>query len=278
MILLSPISSNNINGCTLLSNWLCLQLFAAVSPTEKMSKSVVFGIQNREIIRVRFADFQTKVCERLEEVGVDIDQFQLFVTNQFSPGDFIPTPPTSFKKVFDAITRNEMWDYFHYSPLVQIVRKFGSDDPKMEAWVQKYKKDLKSYQLVATIEDYIEPEVDTCDGPPPAKKPKHDRRYFCPVKWKADFIDHSLKYLAEVWELFSVRYLMPDSPPTALLDRIHTGCVSITWLVPSGLIQQLINRVKIDTKFFEEHRIIKVTVGDQCVYETETLTEVVKVR
>ena len=46
----------------------------------------------------------------------------------------------------------------------------------------------------------------------------------------------------------------------------------------SGLIPQLINRVKIDTTFFQEYRITKVTVGDQCVYERETLTEVVKVR
>ena len=243
-----------------------------------MSKSVVFACENRETIREKFADFQTNVCGRLEEVGVDINQFQLFVTNQFSPGYFIPTPPTSVKNIFEAITRNELWDYFHYSPLVRIARKFGSDDPKMEAWVEKYKKDLKSYQLIATIEDCIEAELDTCADPPPAKKAKYDCRYLCPVKWKTNFIDHSLKYLAEVWELFSAHYLVPDSPPTALLHHIYIGCVSITWLVPSGLIPQLINRAKIDTTFFQEHRIIKVTVGDQCVYETETLTEVVQVR
>ena len=243
-----------------------------------MSKSVVFARENLEAIMARFADLQTRVCVRLEEIGVDIDQFRLFVTNQFPPGYFVPVPPTTLKEVFEAITHHQLWDYFHYSPLVQIVRKFGSDDPKIEAWVEKYMKDLKSYQLVATIEDYIEPELNTCADPPPAKKAKYDRRYVCPVEWKTDFIDHSLKYLAEVWELFSIHYLVPESPPTTLLDRIHRGCVSITWLVPSGLIPQLINRAKIDTTFFQEHRIIKVTVGDQCVYETETLTEVVQVR
>ena len=243
-----------------------------------MSKSVVFARENLEAIMARFADLQTRVCVRLEEIGVDIDQFRLFVTNQFPPGCFVPVSPTTLKEVFEAITHHQLWDYFHYSPLVRIVRRFGSDDPKIEAWVEKYKKDLKSYQLVATIEDYIEPEINTCTDPPPAKKAKYDRRYVCPVEWKTDFIDHSLKYLAEVWELFSIHYLVPESPPTALLDRIHRGCVSITWLVPSGLIPQLINRAKIDTTFFQEHRIIKVTVGDQCVYETETLTKVVQVR
>lgn len=243
-----------------------------------MSKSVVFARENLEAITTRFADLQTRVCVRLEEIGVDIGQFRLFVTNQFPPGYFIPAPPTTLKEVFEAITHHELWGYFHYSPLVRIVQRFGSNDPKMEAWVEKYKKDLKSYQLVATIEDYIVPELNTCADPPPAKKAKYDRRYVCPVEWKTDFIDHSLKYLAEVWELFSIHYLVPKSPPTALLDRIHIGCVSITWLVPSGLIPQLINRAKIDTTFFQEHCIIKVTVGDQCVYERETLTEVVQVR
>jgi len=62
---------------------------------------------------------------------------------------------------------------------------------------------------------------------------------------------------------------MPDSPPTALLDRISKGCVSIKWLFPSDLIPQLKKIVEVDTDFFRKHHILKVTVGDQCVYEEE---------
>ena len=57
-----------------------------------------------------------------------------------------------------------------------------------------------------------------------------------------------------------------------MLDHVRTGCVSVTWLVPSGLIPQLKKTVKVDTAFFQKHRILKVIVGDQCVYE-EKMTD-----
>jgi len=45
------------------------------------------------------------------------------------------------------------------------------------------------------------------------------------------------------------------------------GCLSVTWLVPSGLIPQLIKQAKLDTEFFQQNNILKVTVGDECVYD-----------
>ena len=85
-----------------------------------------------------------------------------------------------------------------------------------------------------------------------------------------EFIDHSLQYLAEVWELFSCRYLMPDSPPTALLNRVREGCFIVIWLVPSNLIPPLMKAAKTDTDFFHQCRISKVTVGYQCIYDEES--------
>jgi len=203
-------------------------------------------------------------------MGVDVREFLLFVIALFPPGDFLPTSPTDLIKVFEAITRNGLWDYFHYSPLVQIVKKFGAGNPKMEAWIKSYKKDLKVYAIVASIEDYIESDLDTCADQSREDSAKYDPRYSCPVQWKTKFVDHSLQHLTNVWEVFSDQYLVPDSPPTALLDRVRKGCVSVTWLVPSYLIPQLVERVKMDTKFFQMFRILKVTVKGETVYEENT--------
>ena len=84
---------------------------------------------------------------------------------------------------------------------------------------------------------------------------------------KTEFYDHSLQYLTEVWKLFSCRYLIPNSPPTALLDRVHRGCLSVTWLIPSNLIPTLVKTARNDAYFFHKHHILRVTVGDDCVYE-----------
>ena len=92
-------------------------------------------------------------------------------------------------------------------------------------------------------------------------------------KWKTDFIDHSLNHLIEVWELFSSHYLMPDTPPTALLsgNHLHNSGSLVTWLIPSGLTPSLISRAQIDSDFFRQHCILRMTVEGKCVYEEVTM-------
>ena len=209
------------------------------------------------------------MCDKLITTGVDSTEFNLYVRNQFPPGDCIPSPPASLTEIFKAITYHGLWDYLHYSPLVRIARKFGAGDSEIDSWVQNYMKDVKAYSLVARLEDHIEADLNTVDSPP-EKRAKYDRHYYRPVEWKTEFIDHSLQYLAEVWELFSRRYLLPDSPPTALLDRVRRGCFVVTWLVPSGLISALIERTVNERCFFQQYRIVRVTVGEECVYEEVT--------
>ena len=237
--------------------------------TPEPSKSAVFARENRQAIMGKFADFQTNVCDKLFKNGVNTGQVRLYAMSQFHPGDCIPPPPASLTEMFEAITHHGLWDYFHYSPLARIAKKFGADDPEIEGWVKTYKKDLKAYSMVANVEEYIEDDISTTDLPP-GKRAKYDPNYHCSVEWKTEFIDHSLQYLAEVWEAFSSHYLVPDSPPTALLERVQKGCLSVTWLVPSNLIPTLIKRVKTDTDFFQQRRILRVTVGEECVYEEVT--------
>ena len=237
----------------------------------------MFACENLEAIKGKFADFQTNVCEKFEQIGVNIKKFRQYVAIQFSPGDCIPSSPTSLMEIFEAITHHGLWDYFHYSPLVKIIQKFGAGDPEMKAWIKEYKRDLKSYKLVATLEDYIDSEIEDHRESLSAKKAKYDPSYLTPMEWKTEFVDHSLQYLTDVWEMFSSHYLLPECPPTALLDHVRKGCVSITWLVPSKLVPQLVKMAKIDTHFFQKHRILKVTVEGQCVYEEKTSEETTSV-
>ena len=251
------------------SIFFALCMFAAASAHQELSKAADFARENRRKITAKFVDFQTKVCSKLLKNRVDTEDFRLFVTNQFPPGNCIPESPTTLRKIFEAITHHGLWNYFHFSPLVEIAEKFGAGDPEIESWIQTYKLDLKAYQIVTTVEDYIETDLDVADSHP-EEKAKYDPHYYTPVEWKTKFVDHSLQYLTEVWELFSYHYLMPDSPPTGLLDRVRRGCFSVTWLVPSELIPSLIKKSKTDTEFFQQHHILKVTVEDECIYEEVT--------
>ena len=239
--------------------------YSVASTLQEPSRSDVFARENRQAITAKFATFQTKVCDKLCRNGVDNEQFRLFVTNQFPPGDCIPPSPASLTEIFKAITYHGLWNFLHCSPLVHIVQRFGTSDPEMKGWVETYKKDLKAYLIVTTLQDYVDTaDLDIAD-PPPARRARYDPRYYRSVEWKMSFVDHSLQYLTEVWKLFSCRYLMPDSPPTALLDRVRRGCFVVTWLIPSNLIPSLIKRAQIDTEFFQKHHILRVTV-QECVY------------
>ena len=203
----------------------------------------------------------------MENGDIDLEEFCLFVTNLFPPGDCIPQSPTSLTEVFMAITKHGLWDFFHYSPLVKVVEKFGANDPDMKEWIQGYKKDLKSYNLMTKITHYIGLEL---ANPTESSLAKYDPRYNRSVEWKTNFVDHTLQYLAEVWEMFSSHYFLPDYPPTALLNHVCRGCVSITWLVPTHMIPQLMKGIESSTEFFQEHHISKVTVGGTCVYKVCT--------
>ena len=252
-------------------------LSAADSHRGERDRAAVFASENRQAINGKFATFVKDVCKKLATAGVDLREFRVFVANLFPPGNVIPQFPTDLTEVFEAITHHGLWDCLHYSPLVQIVQNFGASDPEMKAWIMKYKKDLKAYTIVAKIEDHIDFDLDTCIDQSRVSIAKNNPESNCPVEWKTDFIDHSLQHLIDVWEIFSVQYLVPDSPPTALLDRVRTGCLSVTWLVPSHLIPQLVERAKVNTAFFQKHRILKVTVSGEIIYEEEVAMKSIEV-
>ena len=152
----------------------------------------MFAYENKAAITAKFAEFKMKVCDKLVKNGVDLELFRGFVESLFPPGDFIPPPPASLIEIFRAITRHGLWDYLHYSPLIQIAETFGGSDSEIVSWVETYRKDLKAYCMVATAEDYIEADLDIA-GPPPAKRArcdldvadpqvKYDSRYNTPVE------------------------------------------------------------------------------------------------
>ena len=268
-------SVSNAVCCIIISAPLFTYIPAADSHKDKQSKATAFALENRKAIVGKFAVLVTNVCSKL--TGVNLRDFQLFVATLFPHGNCIPRSPTDLTEVFEAITHHGLWDCLHYSPLVQIVRKYGADDPNMKDWIQNYKKEVKAYTIVATIEDYIDSDLDTCTDQSQVGIAKYDPRNNRPVEWKTDFVDNSLQHLLDVWEMFSVQYLVPDSPPTALLDRVRTGCLSVTWLVPSHLIPQLVKRAKVNSTFFQEHRILKVTVNGEIVYEEEVAMKSIEV-
>ena len=56
--------------------------------------------------------------------------------------------------IFEAISRHQLWDYTHCSPIMEISEKFGGDDPELTEW-KDYKLELAGFYATSKIVDYI---------------------------------------------------------------------------------------------------------------------------
>ena len=84
------------------------------------------------------------VCEKLQTMNIDKKKFLFFVKNLFQCRDFIPASK-KIDDIFEAITRNGLWDFINYRPLRQIVKQFARDDEEINLALKNYGCVLAGY-------------------------------------------------------------------------------------------------------------------------------------
>ena len=220
----------------------------------------------------------TNVCGRLQQNGIDIGEFSLFVVALFPPGDCIPQT-NDLEEMFRAITRNGLWDFWNYSPLEEIVEKFGKGDPQLLLWVNEYKSDLVGFKACTKIVTYLsDVESDTFDDDSdaeqaaPVKQAKYDHRYYhrLSVKLKLNVANRSLSFIDDLWRSVSECFLLP--PLSALLDRVHKGCITVVWLIPTSLVPRLLRQIYKARVFLKQRHIASLALDNLCVYNEESNT------
>ena len=228
--------------------------------------------RNKAKIVAKYATLLTDVCGRLQQNGIDMGEFSLFVIARFPPGDCIPHT-NDLGEMFKAITRNSLWDFWNYSPLEEIIERFGKGDPQLFLWMNEYKSDVVGFKACTKIVAYLpEVEFDSSDAeqPAPVKPAKRDYRYYreLSLKLKLNVANRSLSFIDDLWSSVSECFLLP--PLTALLSRVHKGCITVVWLIPTGLVPRLLKEIHKAGDFFQQHHIASVTVHDQCVYDEQS--------
>ena len=236
--------------------------------------------QNKRIIKTKYAtllaDVYDRLHNRLQEKRFDIQTFRLFVIAHLPPGDCIPQSE-NLGEVFEAITRNGLWDFWNYQLLEDIVHRFGGEDKQMEDWIKKYKADLAGFKACKTILKYlseVESDFDESDSERPAqpKAAKYDKRYYrkLSLKLKVKVTDASLSYIDDIWKSVSEYLLLP--PLSALLDHICMGSITVVWLIPTGLVPRILKRIHQTGHFFHHHSITSLVLDGQCIYDEKTGT------
>ena len=259
---------------------------SAVHP--HIPSTVAVARRNIRKIQGKFSTLVTKSCKRLQSRETDIDEVQTFLIVMFSSpssrdgSDMVTTVVESTKSledIFRALSKYRLWDYLNYFLLQSIIEEFASDDNALNDMMEQYQQDLTGYVLALRIQEYLDathPIVATSDSENsgdeivPSVLPQQKRKLFkkLSVKIDANVTDHSLSYVASLWQSLAKQFVLPR--PAMILHDIAEGCIGITWLIPTNLVNHVTRMARETTNMFAEEQILRVMLEEQCIYPMET--------
>ena len=201
-------------------------------------------------------------------------KFFMFLLTIFSMAKQCIPKSSDLEDIFTAITSHNLWNYWNYHPLEQIIKKYGVNDPDMMERMKNYKRDLSGFKLITKIKNYIPAAKahltgsDDLEVSPVDRTPNYFRRLS--IKWNARVTEYSLRYIENVWESLSPHLLLP--PPSVLLEAVRKNSILVVWLIPVDLVPKAIEKVRQGTKFFRIYPILEVMIDGECVYKGDEST------
>ena len=204
--------------------------------------------------------------EKLQNINIK-DDLCLFLLSLL-PGDASDciSNCSDLSEMFKEMTRNRLWDYWHYFLLEQVIKRFV---PQLTDEMEQYKRDRTGFQLVTKIKDFIPmakfSDPESVQGLETKRTTRNLKRLS--VVLDQCVSDNTLQYVEELWESLASILRLP--PLTAVLDVILEESVRIVWLIPSDLVPQAIEMAHENANCFREHPILNVVIGNECVFKVE---------
>lgn len=220
--------------------------------------------KNLNTIRAKFATLVSGVSARLESHNVDMRKLRLFIVTFLPDPSGIPDT-ISMDELFEALSRQKVWDFDNFGLIEGIVNLFGQDNEEAQL-ISAYKSELAGFKGTTKIIDYIQ----ACSSEEDIlrqNKTHYDKRYCheltMKLKSKSRITTESLNYIDTLWNSIAEEFLIPSLP--VVLHTIHKGCIEVTWL----LQKDSAIRIKVDVhkmKFFKAHEISLVVMDNKILY------------
>ena len=249
-----------------------LLLILTLAPT---TVEEVFIQTNQAMIQGKFADLlefmEMKLQQRLVAGNIE-HKLRLFVIRLHNvPDNSIPVS-SDVSVIFEAMRSHKLLTYLNIAGLEQIIKHFCEGDLEVKSKMEQYKKDWSGFELATKIKesDYISKARSkfTYGSYKPASdlQPKRTPAYLTALAMKLEYYvaEYHLDYLRELWELLSTVLSLP--PLYLILDAVIMGSVIVVWHIPTDVVSEATKRAKQNASFFESYPILKVTIGDDCVY------------
>ena len=227
---------------------------------------------NEEKIKALFSALLLKVQSTLQS-NEDVSNVRQFMITFFKCG----FPETSdLKKLFETVTLNDLWDYHHYSPLEQLTEHFLPGNQELESLFKVYKARLSGFYLTTKLIDYIkyrnlsadDSDEEECDQPSPRLSTKQYRKIKVVLQLDRKITEVSVNYVQKLWRSFADEYEIPSL--TAVIDKIVTGSLEVTWRVPQHIADAILPR----SKFFRSNGIVLVFIDDVILYDERQMVSV----
>ena len=224
---------------------------------------------NEDEIKAAFSSLLLEVQLTLEATS-KIDEVRQFLLTFFR----CSLPETSsYNKLFEEIALKNLWTYQHHSPVEKLMDKFLSGDEELKRLMRSYKACLSGFYITTKLVDYIESQKLTMDDvddesddqQPPVLSLKQYRRLKVVLQVERKITKLSLEYVHKLWCSFAEEYDIPSL--TVVLERVASGSLEITWLIPTVFADMIGPR----SKFFREHGIVRVCLDDTVIYNEEEM-------
>ena len=225
------------------------------------------------MIRGKFASLLEFVQKKLQQtLGAEKveRELRMYISILFNvPESSIPMS-SDVAVIFKAMRRHKLLTYLNVAGLEQVIKHFCNDDSEMESKMEQYRKDRSAFELATKIKDYISKARSKfpygCDESASELQPKRTPAYLTELAVKLEHCvaDYHLDYLRELWKLLSSVLSLP--PLYLILDAIIMNSVLVVWLIPTDKVPEATEKAKQNADFFRKYPILKVTIGDECVY------------
>ena len=232
-----------------------------------------FTQTNQVMMQGKFADLlefmETRLQQRLAAGNIE-HKLRLFVIRLHNvPESSIPVS-SDVSVIIEAMRRQKLLTYLNITGLEVIMKHFCDGDSEVNSKMEQYKRDQSGFELATKIKDYAAKARSTfphrCDESASDLQPRRTPAYLTEltVKLEHRVAEYHLDYLRELWELLSNALSLP--PLYLILDAVIMGSVIVVWLIPTDVVSEATKRAKQNAGFFKSHPILKVTIGDDCVY------------
>ena len=198
----------------------------------------------------------------------------------FFKQDFPTT--TKVKDLLQCVTLRNLWNYEHYSPLEKLTKHFLPGNEDIGRLMSEYKERLTGHYMTTKLIDYIqykkelfssgsdtESDEEPADPSPPKLTKKLHKRIKVVLKLERKISTLSLQYVHNLWIAFAKEYDIPSL--TAILEKIATGSLEITWLIPSSFAE----RIRPRSRFFRKHGIVMVFMDGDMIYDENQMVSLV---